>query len=108
MDSQLLKTQYLKTKFCPAMNEVVHGSTPNSTQKPSTPPKKTPVSRLNDYISNIVFLAIKNHLEQNRKSDLLSPLPSAEVVQLSFSFPDQNSVDINPTKTAVEIPGSHS
>lgn len=63
---------------------MVQDQTPPKNQAPLQ--KKNPFSRLKDYISNIVCLTIKNHLEQNRKSDLASPLPSAEVVQLRFSF----------------------
>lgn len=52
----------------------------HTSSKSKGPSKKNPVSRLKDFILNIVCLSIKNYLEQNIKSDPVSPLPSVEVV----------------------------
>lgn len=79
MDSPLLKNNTQKLFFFPTMNGFIYGSTPYFTQNQG-PLQKNPVSRLKDFILNIVCLSIKNYLEQNIKSDPVSPLPSVEVV----------------------------
>lgn len=51
---------------------------PQTPPKIKLPSKKKAVSRLKNFILDIICLTIENHLKQKIKSDPVYPLPSVE------------------------------